>query len=106
VGEFPTRVLDPENIALHGIDVTLVDPWGEAADRLVDQARSAGAVGVRLTGPADRPSVLTRLDLAERLRLEVGGVVVVDAPAALRDDLAAALVSARTDLVEFTEETP
>jgi hypothetical protein len=50
--------------------------------------------------------VLTRLDLAERVRLEVGGVVVVDAPAALRDDLAAALVSARTDLVEFTEETP
>jgi 2-polyprenyl-6-methoxyphenol hydroxylase-like FAD-dependent oxidoreductase len=102
-GEFPTRVLDSESIPLRGIEVTLIDPWSPVADRLVEQGRHADAQGFRLTGPADRPSVLTRLDLAERLRREVGGLVVVAAPAALREDLAAALVSARTDLVEFTE---
>jgi anthraniloyl-CoA monooxygenase len=58
----------------------------------------------RVVGPPDRPAVLTRLDLAERLRTEVGGIVVVDGPRALRGDLAAALVSGRADLVHFTEE--
>jgi hypothetical protein len=67
-------------------------------------AVAAGAAGCRVGGPPDRPSVLTRMDLAERLRAETGGLVVVEAPAAWRDDLAAGLVSARLDLVRFTEE--
>jgi len=48
--------------------------------------------------------VLTRLDLAERLRIEAGVAVDVVAPAALRDDLAAGLVSGRADRVTLTEE--
>jgi anthraniloyl-CoA monooxygenase len=44
------------------------------------------------------------MDLADRVRTEVGGLIVVDAPARLRDDLAAGLVSARADLVSFNEE--
>jgi 2,4-dienoyl-CoA reductase-like NADH-dependent reductase (Old Yellow Enzyme family) len=58
----------------------------------------------RVVGPPDRPSLLTRLDLAERLRLEAGGTVVVEGPSELRDDLAAGLVSGRADLVAFGEE--
>ena len=48
--------------------------------------------------------MLTRMDLAERVRTEVGGLIAVDGPAGLRDDLAAGLVSARADLVSLTEE--
>ena len=93
--------------ALHTITDVVADPWGRAADAVVRRARrarEAGAGGFRFTGPADRPSVLTRMDLAERVRTEVGGLIVVDGPAGLRDDLAAGLVSARADLVSLTEE--
>ena len=44
------------------------------------------------------------MDLAERVRTEVGGLIVVDGPAGLRDDLAAGLVSGRADLICFTGE--
>jgi anthraniloyl-CoA monooxygenase len=107
--QFPHRVLaaDLDDIALHTITDVVADPWGQAADAVVRRARrarEAGAGGFRFTGPADRPSVLTRMDLAERVRTEVGGLIVVDGPAGLRDDLAAGLVSARADLVSLTEE--
>ncbi|MDN5856834.1 MAG: oxidoreductase, partial [Actinomycetia bacterium] len=66
--------------------------------------RAAGGAGFRVAGPPDRPATLTLVDLAERLRSEVGGIVVVEGPAALRDDLAAGLVSGRADLVTWAEE--
>ncbi len=107
--QFPHRVLapDPDGVDMHTITDVVADPWGKAADAVVlraRRAREAGAGGFRFTGPADRPSVLTRMDLAERVRTEVGGLIVVDGPAELRDDLAAGLVSARADLVSFNEE--
>jgi len=85
----------------------VADPWSPAGDAVVARARdarAAGAGGFRFTGPADRPSVLTRMDLAERVRTEAGGLIVVDAPAGLRDDVAAGLVGRRADLVCFTRE--
>jgi anthraniloyl-CoA monooxygenase len=107
--QFPHRVLaaDPDGVGLHTISDVVAEPWGQAADAVVLRAcgaREAGAGGFRFTGPADRSSVLTRMDLAERVRTEVGGLIVVDGPAELRDDLAAGLVSARADLVSLTEE--
>jgi anthraniloyl-CoA monooxygenase len=107
--QFPHRALaaGPDGVDLPTITDVVADPWGEAADAVVlraRRAREAGASGFRFTGPADRPSVLTRMDLAERVRTEVGGLIVVDGPAELRDDLAAGLVSARADLVCLTEE--
>jgi len=107
--QFPHRVLaaGPDGVDLPTITDVVADPWGEAADAVVlraRRAREASAGGFRFTGPADRPSVLTRMDLAERVRTEVGGLIVVDGPAELRDDLAAGLVSARADLVCLTEE--
>jgi hypothetical protein len=83
------------------------DPWGPAGDAVVARARrarAAGTRGFRFTGPADRPAVLTRMDLAERVRTEAGGLIVMDGPAGLRGDLAAGLVSGRFDLVSCTEE--
>ena len=94
---------------LFTIENSSPDPWDADGDAAVARARAArdrGAAGVRLSGPADRGAVLTRLDLAERIRTETGAVTVVDGPRALSDDLAAGLVSARTDLVTLTAEEP
>ena len=66
--------------------------------------RASGPVGLRLVGPPDRDAVLDRLDLAERVRTETGKFVEVDAPAELRDDLAAGLVSGRVDRVACAGE--
>ncbi|ODU02650.1 MAG: oxidoreductase [Pseudonocardia sp. SCN 72-86] len=86
------------------LDVDLDDPWSPAGDAVVADARTAGPAGVVVTGPADRLAVLTRTDLAERVRREARVPVTVAAPAGLRDDLAAALVSGRMDHVVLTEE--
>jgi hypothetical protein len=52
-------------------------PVGPGGDAVVARA---GRVGLRLVGPPDRDAVLDRLDLAERVRIETGTFVEVDAP--------------------------
>jgi anthraniloyl-CoA monooxygenase len=104
--QFPDRVLEasPFGTNLFTITDVVTDPWGPAGDAVVTRARQSGAGGFRFTGPSDRASVLTRMDLAERVRTEVGGLIVIEGPPGSRDDLAAGLVSARADLVSFTGE--
>lgn len=105
----PERRAPADDGDLFTIENVPTDPWDDDGDAAVAHARSArerGATGVRLRGPAERGALLTRLDLAERIRTETGALTVVDGPEALRDDLAAALVSARTDLVTLTGEEP
>ena len=107
--QFPGRMVAASSFGadLYLITDVVADPWGPAGDAVVARARDArasGAGGFRFAGPADRPAVLTRMDLAERVRIEVGGLIVVDGPAGLRDDLAAGLVSGRADLVCLTGE--
>lgn len=97
---FPRRTAVPGDLLRLPCD--LHDPWSAAGDALVERAR--GAAGVLLTGPADRSALLTRLDLGERIRLETGTLTAVEGSPAFRDDLAAGLVSGRTDLVALTEE--
>ena len=109
--QVPCRVLAPGSFGTNFLAIAdaVSDPWGPAGDAVVTgarRARQAGAAGFRFTGPADRPALLTRMDLAERVRAETGGLVVIDGPAGLRDDLAAGLVSGRADLISFTEEAP
>ena len=106
---FVGRVLAPGSFVVNVpvVAETVTDPWGPAGDGVVARARRArqgGAAGFRFTGPADRPSLLTRMDMAERVRAEAGGLIIVDGPAGLRDDLAAGLVSGRADLVSFSGE--
>lgn len=89
------------------IEVTEPDAWGAKADELAGQVAGQladGAVAVRLTGPRQRDAVLDRLDLAERLRLQLGATVIVRAPEDCRADLAAGLVSARTDLIDTRDD--
>lgn len=88
------------------LDVSVTDPWDDTGDAVVRQARDglgAGAIGTWLVGPPDRGSVLSRLDLAERVGLEAGGVTVVGAPASRREELAAGVLSGRCDLVVLEE---
>jgi len=106
---FPHRMLadSPFGTDLCLITDVVADPWSQDGDAVVARARdarAAGAGGFRFAGPADRPSALTRMDLAERVRTEAGGLIVIDGPAGLRDDLAAGLVSGRADLVSLTGE--
>lgn len=54
---------------------------------------------VWLTGGDDRASLLTRLEIAERLRRRTDALVVVAGPDALREDLADGLAADRTHLV-------
>jgi anthraniloyl-CoA monooxygenase len=107
--QFSHRILHagPDGLGLDTITEVLADPWDQDGDAVVARARdalAAGAGGFRFAGPADRTSVLTRMDLAERVRAEAGGLIVVEGPAGLRDDLAAGLASGRADLVSFTGE--
>ncbi|WIV55776.1 FAD-dependent monooxygenase [Amycolatopsis nalaikhensis] len=106
-GRFPDRRAGRSAAELVTMECVVTDPWDARGDAVVARARHAraqGAPGFRVTGPDDRPSVLTRLDVAERVRTEAGGLVVVEGPAALAADLAAGLVSGRTDLVTLTGE--
>jgi anthraniloyl-CoA monooxygenase len=99
----PSRATRPGG-PVGDVEVTEPDAWGTKADGLADQVAgqlAGGAAAVRLTGPGDRDAVLDRLDLAERLRLQLGAITIVRAPERCRADLAAGLVSARTDLIDI-----
>ncbi|QBJ95601.1 oxidoreductase [Rhodococcus sp. ABRD24] len=91
------------------LDIDVDSAWGSEANDIVENAPDARVLW--LTGPSSRAAVLTRLDLAERLRLDLaerrrhraGTLVVVEAPASYRDDIADGLASARIDLAFFSE---
>lgn len=92
----------PAGADLARVEVSLTDPWSAPGDALITRLGDlvpAGWQGFWLTGPTDRGSLLTRLDVGERLRAETGGLVVVDGPAEFTDDLAAGVAAARADLV-------
>jgi anthraniloyl-CoA monooxygenase len=102
----------PFDQALALIATSIGDPWGHDADVLVKHVNElvrSGWAGCWLAGPGeavdDRGTVLTRLDLGERLRAETGGLTVVDGPATVLDDLAAGVVAGRADLVCPLSET-
>jgi 2-polyprenyl-6-methoxyphenol hydroxylase-like FAD-dependent oxidoreductase len=105
---FDARVVPDDPGAL---DATVLDvgtdsrPSGSEAE--VEEAvhRGASITGcVWLTGADDRASVLTRLEIAERLRRRTDALVVVAGPDALRADLADGLVADRAHLVAIRGE--
>lgn len=82
------------------------DPGGPDAERLsAECARlvAAGADVLWLTGSWERAAGLSRLALAEHLRLSTGAVVGVDLPSRHRADAVAGLVAGRVDLVYFID---
>jgi anthraniloyl-CoA monooxygenase len=89
--------------------VRVDDPWGPDADALVKEiAHSRGAdqarCGVVLTTGSDTGAVLTMFDVGERIRREVGALVVAQLDQSHTDLAVGALVSERVDLVDFTAE--
>jgi anthraniloyl-CoA monooxygenase len=88
-GELPEEYVDVD------------DPWGAEADSLI---KDLDAPAVLLVSAADRESLLTMLDVAERIRQETATRVEVLVPDAERDLGAAALVSGRADGVRLRNE--
>lgn len=83
------------------IEIDVESAWSPEATALVEAAPPAHTLW--LTGAPDRDALLTRLDLAERLRRHTDAILVVDAPDSCRDDVAAGLASARIHLAYFTD---
>lgn len=105
---FDSRVVpdDPGALDATVLDVG-TDPRPSGDEEAVEDAvhRGASITGcVWLTGGDDRSSVLTRLEIAERLRRRTDALVVVAGPEGLREDLADGLVADRTHLVAFRGE--
>jgi anthraniloyl-CoA monooxygenase len=78
---------------------------GDTGSRFIKEAArlaDVGATEVRLMGPTDSEAVLTRLDVAEIIRTSVPITTIVQGPASAKSDLALGVLSARTDLVEFS----
>lgn len=102
------RAGSPNAVVVGRISITFDDPWGPEATDLIDTVRAlrdAGADSVHLTGPLTRGAVLDRLALGERVRREVGVVVVVEGPPSHVIDLVDGLVAGRTDLVAVPDGT-
>jgi anthraniloyl-CoA monooxygenase len=97
------RLLDGRTLPQHELKVDLDEPDCTDADALVDLASAAhddGAAAIVLTCPDDIDAVLTMLEVAERIRRQVGVVVVARAAARHHDHLVAALASGRVDLID------
>ena len=67
---------------------------------MTTEALGSGCDGVVLTCVDDAESVLTMIEMAERLHGETEAVIAVRATSRYTDQLVAALVSARADLVD------
>ncbi|MHA7662728.1 FAD-dependent monooxygenase [Mycolicibacterium sp. HS_4_1] len=100
---FQQRIIsadDLDGMYVRHVDVTVTDAWSPEGDALV--ARSTAGITAQtvlwLSGPPQRSSLLSRLDVAERLRLATGHTTVVEGLPDHRDDLVAGLVSMRTPL--------
>jgi anthraniloyl-CoA monooxygenase len=100
---FDSRVVPDDPGAL---DATVLDVGTDArpagSEAVVEDAvrRGETVTGcVWLTGGDDRSSLLTRLEVAERLRRRTGALVVVAGPDELRADLADGLAADRAHLV-------
>jgi anthraniloyl-CoA monooxygenase len=101
------RVRASDLPGLRQVRVTLNDPWGSEADALVKEISDAVGTdramsGVILTAGADTGSVLTMFDVGERIRREVGTLVVARLDEGAIELAVGALVSERVDLVDLT----
>jgi anthraniloyl-CoA monooxygenase len=105
---FPTRQVHVDDLpGFLPIHVEVEDAWSPEADTLIkDVADALGSqetkFGVVLTSAPDPGSVLTTLDVAERIRREVGTLVVAQLDPTHTDLAVGALVSERVDLVDLS----
>lgn len=99
----PTRT--SRNPAVAVIRWTGDDAWGDIGEEIAARSTRQVAEGVELlwvSGAPGREAVLSRLDLAERLRLATAAAIGVDIPNEFEDIAVTALVAARCDLVRLS----
>jgi anthraniloyl-CoA monooxygenase len=93
----------PGSLLIGVVTAGPIPAWVPAGEAVLADCRrflDAGCDGIRLdAGDTDRNALLSRLDLAERVRVETGGVAVVEGAPEYIDDLVAGLVTNRADLV-------
>lgn len=101
----PTRVVaDPTTLGqVTELSWLNQDPWTPEADAVLAGVGVGEDSLVHLRGEHHPDSVQGRIDLAERIRLELRRPVLVDVPRHARDEAAAALLCGRCDLVHFTD---
>jgi anthraniloyl-CoA monooxygenase len=98
-----SRVHDGAGESTATIEVTSGDPWGVAADELLEQARDflcQGTHAIRLTGADSRTALLDRLAVGERIKSELSAVVDVTASPEHLRHAADGIVAGRADLVD------
>lgn len=102
---FEDRVAHHADATLTQVFSSQADPRDASTDEFIaacaESVASDRSDGIELDGGRTRLEVLQRLDVAERLKSELGLLTSVRAPAEFITDLAAGLVCARTDLVSF-----
>ena len=100
---FDARVVpdDPAAVGATVLDLGADSREAGTEEAVEDAVRRGSEITdcVWLTGADDRGSVLTRLEVAERLRRRTPALVVVAGPEALREDFADGLAADRTHLV-------
>lgn len=106
IGDGPLAPLTRGLPSIEGIDAQRVtwaelDAWEEAATAAISDV-SQGDAPILLEGPDDDRSVGARVDLAERIRMELGRQVIVSLPPAARSQGAAAVASGRCDAILMT----
>ena len=84
------------------IDWSGADPWNELGNATVDALRDSARGTALLRGADDPTAVQGRIDLAERLKLELNQTVIVQLPETARAEAAAAVACGRCDLVRFS----
>ncbi|TQC47453.1 oxidoreductase [Rhodococcus sp. WS4] len=95
----PADLRDAETTTV--LDIDFDSAWGPEATALIETAPTSRTLW--LTGPSTRSSLLSRLDFADRLRHHTDAVLVVEAPASCRADVAAGLASVRMHLTFFSD---
>ena len=99
---FERRRLDRLPDGVVAVPVRIPDPWGVDADDLVSSVGrhlAAGADGVCLRGGGGRETLLDRLAVGERIRLETPALVMVEGADGHADVVAAGLAAGRAHLV-------
>jgi anthraniloyl-CoA monooxygenase len=111
----PTRRQYPGALLFGVIAPGSTAAWTPEGERLFNTCRhflKGGCDGILLSSESsgdvggERNALLSRLDLAERVCVELGGIVAVEGEPAYLDDLVAGIVAHRTHLVRLLPSPP
>lgn len=101
--DLPQRVVSRSTLHTAGpvAEVEWHDPdvWGEAADAVVTRVAGSSALPVLLTGTDATEAVSARVDLAERMRMQLDRPIGVQLPASASATAATSIAAERADFL-------